>query len=127
MGVRYSHIGILVGDRIYHSIGNGVTEECFESFKKTHWIPFRKKVVVQCERYALGYLDGHIGIEYSQSQYFGFLVKRFQRFFRNKKSKLICSEFVANFINDCTQQKIFKDTDFLTPREVFEKITVSNF
>lgn len=126
----YSHIGLVVeidGHKtIYHSVGKGFSTESYEEFLKEHYI-YEKDITkyIYNFQFALGYLTGRLGIEYSYSQYLGFLFPMLQRLVRNKKEKGICSEEAARFLNECCQECLRvnkKQLDFISPKEVWEHL-----
>ena len=120
---KFSHLFIHDEETIYHSVDDGVGTEDYEEFLKTHHVwskPIELKVSYD---YFRGYMKGTEGIGYSQSQYFGFILRRgfFRKLFRNGKSKVICSEYVANTLNDCFGYRI-ANTDWVEPKDVFNLV-----
>lgn len=122
MRTNYSHV-LMCKDRvIYHSVGKGVEAVPYGAFMKDHTLPITRLVKLTCTLDQLGdYLDAHIGKEYSESQYIGFIFPFLKPFFRNRKKKTICSEFVARLLNNCCGYE-FKDCDFLSPKNVIEAL-----
>lgn len=120
---NFSHVLIYFDGLIIHSVGDGlVILEHRESQKylETHEVKEKFNVALNCsEDYFYGYVRGAQGKEYSSSQYIGFLVPFLAKFFANKKEKLICSEFVAEVLNECCGFNL-KDLDFLSPKDIVE-------
>lgn len=71
---------------------------------------------------ALGWLNGKMGIEYGFDQWPGFLMPIMKFMGRNKAKKMVCSEFVAMFLNYVLEDKLFVDPDFTNPKQVTEGI-----
>lgn len=120
-----SHIFVVIeeDDRMFHAIGRGVCDDKYSEFLTEHHIPLSKHIELNCtkeEFYA--WYEKHRGIEYSDSQYLGF-VSRFLRWLvRNGRKKAVCSEFVAWVLTDLAGRTEFDDADFLSPKDVFERI-----
>lgn len=134
-GTNYSHIGMIVrlyGGKttIYHSVGKGFSKiDKYEELKKFFGEHNVREIEVtqyiKNQHYALGYLNGRIGVEYSFSQYLGFVFPGLQKFVRNGKEKGICSEETARFLNQCCNHEIKVDPskfDFVSPKDVWEKL-----
>lgn len=128
---NYSHIGMIVIDNqgfttIYHSVGEGFSAKNYDDFCEEHHmqeIDITRYILN--EDYALGYLNGRIGVEYSFSQYLGFVFKSLQGLTRNGKEKGICSEEAARFMFHCCQHNLKIDQskfDFVSPKDVWEKL-----
>lgn len=126
----YSHIGIIVhGYQIYHMVGKGFSKVNLNEFMETHGI---HKVdisrLIESHPFALGYLEGRLGVEYSYSQYLGFIFKWARRFVRNNREKGVCSEEMAHFLINCGIKPVrhkyigLKDIlDFVDPKQVWEE------
>ena len=123
MGTSYSHNAIVVDEAVvYHA-----TEKGF------HKMPL-SNLLLQCDirhrfefvrpipefYYAHGWLDGCVGREYSESQYFGFLFPFLKPMLQNGRKKTICSEVVADFMIDCLKidDDRLSDADWLTPKDI---------
>jgi hypothetical protein len=120
-----SHIFLVIeeDDRMFHAVGAGVCDESYSEFCKTHHICFTKSIEVACTKEQFyEWYEKHKGIPYSDSQYVGFFLSLFKRLVRNHREKAICSEFVAWFMADLAGRKDFADADFLSPKDVFERI-----
>jgi hypothetical protein len=131
LDTNYSHIGIGIADddgeihTLYHSIGDGYTKQPTESWlKKGKIINGVKEIKVINADQAIGYLEGNIGKDYSESQYLGFVIPSLARFFANGVSKQICSEAVALFLMNHLEGgfEIKKQADFASPKDVWEAI-----
>lgn len=125
LNTDYSHIAILVdGIKVYHATGKGFHTDWLQNVIPGHIIRHRIKVEPRNNSYALGWLDGCIGTEYSQSQYLGFffawwpwLQKLIRKIFDNGRKKTICSEAAADFLKECCGYEIVQ-ADFLSPKDV---------
>ena len=121
--IAYSNGGLSQAT-IFHATGEGVNEKNAEAFFEDHTLEFLIDITDYVSRfeYSLGWLESKIGLEYSDSQYLGFIGKIFQRFTSNDQSKFICSEFVAEFLNSCSSIRLFEklDCDFVSPKEIVE-------
>lgn len=118
----YSHVGIIKnGVDIYHSTGEGVNKKDLDDFLKDHVFIHRVDITeyVINHDYAEGWLDGNIGKDYSESQYLGFINKKWRRICSDGKSEMICSEFNARFTDETTSIPIFDtvNCDFVKPTE----------
>lgn len=124
IGADYSHIGIIVhGHTIWHATGSGFGIEPMESFLAKRMIVDRIKVDVRDEAFAMGYLHGMKGREYSTSQYLGFLIPAISKLFRNGQEKTICSEAVMEFMSACAGYPFLSQgADFIDPKQAFELI-----
>lgn len=134
----YSHIGMIVRFRtgrttIYHSVGKGFSKidniDTYDEMKAFFMDHNVNEIDVSdhiiSPDYALGYLNGRLGVEYSLMQYLGFVWPGLQRFVRNGKEKGICSEEAARFLYHCCNHKVKvnpKIFDFVSPRDVWEKL-----
>lgn len=133
IGADYSHIGIIVDDTIvFHMVGEGFSQCPLKEMESDHVLQTKDITDRIHMTYALGYLQGRLGVEYSQSQYLGFLFPFMRRFVRNNKEKGVCSEEVARFLLVCGQEKYisgylnrFIDLDFVSPKDVWETLTIS--
>lgn len=118
-----SHIFIVYKDRMYHAIEEGITDHDFLEFCKDHHIVAKKEVEFFCtEEEFFAWYAKIKGTPYSQSQYVGFFFPFLKRFVRNKRKAAICSEFVAWAMEDLARRSDFGDSDFLNPKEVFDRI-----
>jgi hypothetical protein len=125
LGTDYSHIGILVdGLWLYHATGIGFHMVPLAAFLPGHAI--RHRFAWELDRdttqYALGWLEGCVGCEYSQSQYLGFLFPFLRPFVANGKSKTVCSEAGAQFMFDCLkvrEPRLFA-CDWINPKDIVE-------
>lgn len=118
-----SHIFLVYKGRLYHAVEQGICDEDFIEFCKAHDIVKKKEVEFKCEEedFFLWYRNLQ-GIGYSRGQYFGFLFPRLRWLFRNKRRKAICSEFVAWAMSDLAVRPEFDDADFISPKDLFERI-----
>lgn len=124
MGTNYSHVLFKVGGEVFHATGEGVNRIPVSEYlgnKKiiVHQIP----VVLDCtanEFYA--YMLGANGKEYSSSQYLGFLFKPLRKLVSNGEEKQICSELVARVLHKWAGIEFHENLDFISPRDVFERI-----
>ena len=127
----YSHVLIIVnGKWVYHAVGRGVCREPLEEILKDHHLPHRIELsaliaqadgeMVDPESFALAYLRGSLGIKYGLGQYLGFLFRFLRRFTNNDRQQMVCSEFVADFIEKGLGYEIPADLDhdFVTPAQV---------
>lgn len=125
LGTDYSHSAILVdGEHVYHATGKGFHRMPLLELLPGHAIRHRISFELEGEKaaYARGWLDGCIGIEYSNSQYLGFFFPLIRPFLRNKRAKLICSEVVGEFMDECLGIRDYRLVccDFLSPKDVTE-------
>lgn len=126
----FSHIGIIVGmhgkKRVYHSVGKGFSSMPLHELNKDHSLQIIDITdYIVSHDYALGYLQGRIGVEYSFSQYLGFVFPWMRVFVRNKEQKGICSEEVARFCNHVCKPELKvsnENFDFLPPHIVWNYI-----
>lgn len=125
---KYSHVGIIVDDLIYHATGDGVNVKAVPEFLKTHVFEFVFDITkyVNNPSYALGWCDGNLGKDYSESQLMAIMLKPFRQFgfFNDDDSEMICSEFVARFIQKCTTMPVPNDVDldFVDPVQLIEAL-----
>ena len=117
---NYSHVGFLVnGVQIFHSTGEGVNEKYVDSFLTDHVFIERLDITkyVINPQFFLGWLKGNIGKDYSESQYLGFINKNWRKISSDGRSEMICSEFGARGIDECTVIPIFDNVncDFVDP------------
>jgi len=133
-GTPYSHAAILVDGRLlYQSTRIGVHSTDFAEFEKTH-VVWKKPIATKTTgligvNYALGWLDGCIGCEYSQAQFVGFIFPKLRPLVINKRARRICSEFAADFLQDCCGVKVQKSmatNDFVTPKDIWEALENEN-
>jgi hypothetical protein len=129
---KWSHNGIIycVDDNdsgtIVHSIGKGVCEEPVREFlishKFVHFINVTS--LINDHGFAKGWLKGSIGKDYSESQYLGFLFPRIKKLVSDGKAEMICSEFAARFMCECTSFKGFDEAncDFIDPKIFIETL-----
>jgi hypothetical protein len=131
LGCNYSHIGIGLKDEmgnlhtLFHSVGEGFSEISVGDFiAHGKRIVAVKDVPIKNADFAMGYLIGMKGKEYSESQYFGFLIPKLQKYFDNDNRKLICSEAVALFLQEhmVGEFEKIKQADFASPKDVWEAI-----
>lgn len=125
LGTNYSHAAILVEDHwLYHATAKGFHQIPLHLVLPGHVIRHRFDYELNQEQsqYALGWLQGALGHEYSQSQYLGFLFPWLRRFVANGNSKTICSEAVGQFMFDCLniREARLYACDFLSPKDVVE-------
>lgn len=128
---NYSHIGMVLEDEfdkkeIFHSVGKGFSTANWDIFLLGHHVRLIDITdKVKNAQYALGYLQGRMGIEYSFSQYLGFVFPFLRKFVRNKTEKGICSEEAARFLYHCCIHELRVDPnkfDFVSPKDVWEKL-----
>lgn len=120
-----SHIFLVYDDVMYHAVGEGVRSDDFREFCKDHHITDRVEVDLKCTPLEFAsWFQEHQGIEYSDSQYLGFMVPFVRFLVRNGRKKAICSEFVSWAMIDFTDmdKALFEDADFKNPKEVLEAI-----
>lgn len=127
----YSHIGIIVDDRtVYHMVGKGFSTMPLAELQVGHTLQL-KNITNHIDniQYALGYLEGRLGVEYSQSQYLGFLFPFLRQFVRNNREKGVCSEEVARFLLLCGKPQRIESNihnldslDFVSPKDVWEAL-----
>jgi hypothetical protein len=117
----YSHAGVMIDDTIYHATKEGVHSTKTYEFLKTHNFNHLIDVTeyIKNDSYALGWCHGSIGKDYSESQLVGIILKPFRKFgyFNDDKREMICSEFAARFLHECSYISIFDtiDVDFIDP------------
>lgn len=117
----YSHAGILVDNTIFHATRIGVHETPYDEFLKTHTIPYLFGVTsfIPNPNQAYGWCKGNVGKDYSESELWAIVLKPLRRFkfFADGKSEMICSEFAARFLNECSTVPVFQkaDIDFISP------------
>ena len=128
----YSHIGVAFnGSSLYHATGKGVhlltRGEFLKDHKMVHEIPITK--FVHNFSYARGWCEGNVGKDYSESQFIGFMFPALKKFFGDGRKEVICSEFVARFIDECTEIDIFDeiDCDYVSPKELIEMLSEKVF
>jgi len=127
LGTPYSHIGLLVTGtdcHLYHSTGKGFHRQSKEDFLSSGVKAIHASVditpLVKDKKYALGFIHGRVGTEYSESQYIGFLLPWTQGFFANKNKKGICSEEVMYFLNKCVLGGSVDDIDYYDPKMAWD-------
>jgi hypothetical protein len=122
----YSHAGILLNSTVYHATRHGVIKENIEKFMKTdyfvHLIDVSDYLI--STNYAKGWCEGSLGKDYSESQLFALVFKflRKVKIMSDGKSEMICSEFTARFVDECTKIPIFDkvNKDFISPSKFIE-------
>ena|SRR3990167_2554860 len=77
---NYSHVGIIVEEGIYHSTGDGVNKKQVDEFLKDHLFVHKIDITrfVESVAYSIGWCDGNIGKDYSESQYLGIMFPKFE-------------------------------------------------
>lgn len=131
----FSHIGIIVDNdnekRVYHSVGKGFSTMPLKDLNKDHTLQILDVTsYIVNHDYALGYLQGRLGVEYSLSQYLGFIFPSLQRFVKNGNRQGICSEEVARFCNHVCKPEMQisnENFDFLPPHVVWDYINRVTF
>ena len=119
---NYSHILIIKDSIVYHAVGSGTCSVHLTDFlKKRELVHVQKVGLSVTEDFFMGYVTGADGKDYSESQYLGFLFRPIRKFVRNKKERTICSEYAARILNLCCGFN-FKNTDFLSPKDVMEEV-----
>lgn len=127
----WSHCMILVEhagfeDAIYHCVEKGVCEELAAPMLKGHIFVHKIDVTAYLKDYAsaMGWLDGAKEIEYSFSAYVGFMFPRLRFALSRGRGKMVCSEFVVRFMNECTTFEGFKklDADYVDPKITIETL-----
>lgn len=121
----YSHCVILVDERwCYHATAKGFHMIPLTALLPGHAIRarFAFELEVGPTQFALGWLQGALGHEYSQSQYLGFLFPFLRRFVANGNSKTVCSEAAGQFMFEClkVQDARLYACDFLSPKDIVE-------
>lgn len=116
---EYSHAGVIINDTIYHATRKGVHTTPVKEFLKDH--EFTHKIDVSDyildDSFAFGWCEGNLGKDYSESQLIGLVLKPFRQVMGDGKSEMICSEFAARFLDECSVIRIFDqvDVDFVDP------------
>lgn len=130
LGTDYSHMGIIVecdgAKIIYHCVGKGFCTEHYSEFIKEHniWEVDITRFMME-PNYALGYLQGREGINYSRLQYLGFVFPWLRFLVHNGKARGICSEEAARFMYQCCDHHLKIDSkkfDFFDPKVVWDKV-----
>ncbi len=136
-GCKFSHVGIIVNEEhIYHATGIGFNEEHIDEFLLTHQFAHRFELMLKDDTpfghgRALGWLQGNIGKDYSETQFLGFgaefverylpafLVNKIKSLVTDGMRELVCSESVVRFgLEHCGL--VLEDghnPDFDTPEE----------
>lgn len=129
----YSHIGVIVEHEghsaIYHSTGEAVNLKYMDSFMTDHILVHKidiTKHIIDLQ-FAHGWCEGSIGKDYSESQYLGLIFPWLKNLSGDGRSEMICSEFGARFIDECTTIPSFDRTncDFIDPKVCIE--TLQNY
>ena len=123
-GYTCSHILFIHDDSIYHCTGRGVTKDSLSEFLKTHVIVKEKEI-----KFFNGNLDQFIGfnealiemnVDYSEGQFVGFLFPHLEKYVKDGRSELVCSEYAGWTGAKYFGSKYKEDYDFLDPIESFE-------
>lgn len=131
IGANYSHVGILVGDTVYHATGKGFHKQPLEDVLEGGATVIRRKVSVPVVREccALAWLEARLETKYSLVQYLGFAFPflRFLPLVNNGRRETVCSEVGADFVWDNApepQREIvrmaFGDCDFVDPKKCLD-------
>lgn len=125
LGTDYSHCAILVdGLWAYHATAEGFHMTPWATLSPGHAVRHRFEWELDRDttQYALGWLEGCLGCEYSESQYLGFLFPFLRHFVANGRSKTVCSEAAGQFMFDCLKIKEARlyACDWLTPKDIVE-------
>ena len=116
----YSHVFLIHDGIIYHSDGRGVNKIHLEYYKKTHKLVYEFPLEISLtEKEFEAYMKGAQGKEYSESQYLGFLFDFMKKWVRNGEEKMICSELVAQVLQDFGGFTLPKEADFMSPKDVY--------
>lgn len=124
----FSHVGIIIDDVIYHAVGEGVEKVTVSEFLKTHRFEFDIDVTgyIKDFSFAHGWCEGSLGKDYSESNLMGIVLRPLRRFnyFNDGREEMICSEYCAMFLDECSTIPIFDeiDTDFITPVQFIEAL-----
>lgn len=112
---KFSHVGIIVdGQWIYHATGEGFNKEAVDEFLITHRFMHKWELVIKDDTpfghgRALGWLQGNLGKDYSETQFIGFgaqilqrflpdvLVNKFKAMVSDGARELVCSESAVRF------------------------------
>ncbi len=122
----YSHCIIIEADAglIWQSTGKG-----FHSVQRSKFfsdgerkIAYVMPINVADISFAKGWLRGKEGVEYSTSQYLGFIYPLFKPFVSNKKEKMICSEVQYRFAVECCGMPDDLNADFVDPGMAWDRI-----
>ncbi len=121
LGTDYSHVAILVDEEvIYHATGKGFHKEYLCDVLPGHIIRHRFEVrSARSDEFSLGWLEGNIGVPYSNLQYLGFIFPWMRKFVDNGRKRTICSEAVGDAMQECFGYLI-DDTDFKSPKDIVE-------
>jgi len=125
IGADFSHIGIIWNDiTVFHATYIGYNKMNLHDFKQKNKILGRQKINVNVsdQMYALGWLNGNLGKDYSQSQFLGFMFGWMKPLVNNNDERGICSEFVARFLQECTKIIIVRDPDFIDPKQLWDVV-----
>lgn len=126
MKSAYSHVLISRGDEhLYHATGEGFHRIDYADFVKDHLIVERFEVPLRCSpAEATMWLEAmsKMEIEYGIGQYLGFLFPPAKSFFRNRRTKTICSEICGDFLIDCSTVTDIRlgDCDFISPTDLVD-------
>lgn len=136
IGANYSHVGHIIDfendskpNLIYHATGKkGFHEELELSFLQTHFYRHKFDITpflrVHPERF-LGFLEGNLGKDYSESQFVGFIPvigKWLQKFVDDNDSELICSEITSLSCTKYTSLPISGNADFNNPKQFIDQL-----
>lgn len=130
--INYSHAAVIVtgafGQRVFDATGRGISECTLEELLDQGGAKIRRRFVipVRREEFALGWIQGRLGVRYSNLQYLGFLFP-FLRWIpgvRNGRGGAVCSEFVADFLHDCSNlnQKCFSQSEWMMPVDLVDQL-----
>ena len=123
LGKGYSHILIEYKENIYHCTGEGVHKDSLSEFLKTHKIVGSKIVELNINDCCFEwFVKGNLDKEYSEGQFVGIVFPHLEKFVKDGRQELICSEFVAWVLELMAGYKFNEELDFIDPVECFEFI-----
>lgn len=129
-GTNYSHVAVLVDGRTaYHAVGKGVQRIALDRLLADGPCVIRRRVQIRVDRdcCAKTWLESMVGKKYSLLQYLGFLFPflRFISWVDNGRREVVCSEFGADFVMECSTYGAvaalrYGDSDFVGPRQALD-------
>lgn len=125
LGTDYSHCIIIIDEYVWQSTGKGFWPIPLNLFLNDRIIVDSREFELSGNGlvYANGWLQGKRGIEYSSSQYLGFIFPWMRKFVANGLEKMICSEVQYLFAVDCLLMKRrFIHSDFIDPKMSWNEI-----
>lgn len=130
--INYSHAAILVTDekgcRVFDATGRGISECTLEELLDAGGAVIRRRFLIPVKSpcCAMMWIQGRLGVGYSNLQYLGFLFPflRWLPGVRNGRKGSVCSEFVADFLHDCADlnQKAFSQSEWMMPVDLVDHL-----